>query len=339
MLEKPNLPDAAIIDALRAAYSLPVTGLAFLPIGYDSSAWVYRASTEADAFFLKVKKGGVYPPAVTVPRFLQAHGLPEAVVPLPTRTGALWHALDDFDLILYPYVAGEVGMDVGLTDAQWLAFGGVLRRLHAVRLPPDLAAQVGVETFDPAPRWRQMIDRIGALLTRGEFAGWAAEALAAFWTARRAAIDWLVARAVALGRLAAARHLPRVLCHCDIHTANLILDPAGGLHVVDWDQPLLAPRERDLWFVDGAKASLFYQGYGAAAPDPVAMAYYAYEWVVQEIGDFGERVFLLDDVSEVTRADSLRGFQALFDPGNVVDGAYAAEAALPPDLRAQPPMP
>jgi hypothetical protein len=34
-------------------------------------------------------------------------------------------------------------------------------------------------------------------------------------------------------------------------------------------------------------------GYGAAAIDPLALAYYRYEWVVQEIGDNGKRVFLL----------------------------------------------
>ena len=111
-----------------------------------------------------------------------------------------------------------------------------------------------------------------------------------------------------------------MLCHADIHTANLLVTPDQRLFIVDWDNPILAPRERDLMFVvdDDAmqmvEADLFLAGYGETAINPLLLAYYRYEWVVQEIGDFGERVFIMGDVGDETRADSVRGFKALFDP-------------------------
>jgi hypothetical protein len=46
---------------------------------------------------------------------------------------------------------------------------------------------------------------------------------------------------------------------------------------------------------------------------------------VQEIGDYGERVFMPSDAGDETWADSVRGFRQLFDPGDVVDGAYQAD--------------
>jgi spectinomycin phosphotransferase len=106
---------------------------------------------------------------------------------------------------------------------------------------------------------------------------------------------------------------------------------------VDWDQPILAPKERDLMFVLGAvggdartprQEDLFFQGYGSREIDPLTMAYYRYEWVVQEIGAWGEDVFLRDDVGDETRQDSAVHFRYLFDPGDVVEAAYESESRL-----------
>jgi len=40
-----------------------------------------------------------------------------------------------------------------------------------------------------------------------------------------------------------------VITHGEPHRANVIRDPQGGVHLVDWDTTLIAPRERDLQMV------------------------------------------------------------------------------------------
>jgi spectinomycin phosphotransferase len=100
------------------------------------------------------------------------------------------------------------------------------------------------------------------------------------------------------------------------------------MHIVDWDETLLAPIERDLMFIDGAanrEKDLFYRGYGETEVDPLALAFYRYEWVVQEFGDYGERVFLTADTGEATKEDAVREFVALFAPGDVVEAAYRSD--------------
>jgi len=114
--------------------------------------------------------------------------------------------------------------------------------------------------------------------------------------------------------------------------------------IVDWDEAIIAPKERDLMFIIGgtvggeviskAQEDLFFASYGQADINRLALAYYRYEWCVQDIGDYAERMFLTPDTGAETKADAIEGFLQLFSAGDVVDAATASEQDLPPDLRA-----
>lgn len=330
MLERPNLADEKILACLRACFGVAAAALEFLPVGNDSRAWAFRVADDAGRhFFLKLRQGSLYPAALLVPRLLRSQGIRQVLAPLPNRAGTLSCALEDYRLILYPFIAGECGMDVGLTPAQWTELGAALRRIHDTRLPPDIAGQVLRETF--RPYWSGMVRRLDETIQAGAFDEPQQRALAAFWQERRAEILNIVARAEELGRQVIAGGAPAALCHADIHTANVLVEPSGGLHIVDWDQVILAPKERDLMFVierSPAENEAFFRGYGPASIDRTALAYYRYEWVVQEIGDYGERIFFALDTGAVTKDDSLEGFRRLFDPHDVVELAYRSEEDL-----------
>jgi spectinomycin phosphotransferase len=334
MLEKPNLPDQEIIASLRNSYGLSPDGIEFLPIGNDARAWVYRIHADGGIdYFLKVKKGTLYEPSVAVPRFLKDQGIEQVVAPLPTTDHNLWTRLGQFALVLYPFVDGKRGMQIGLTDQQWIEFGVVLKKIHTTRLPADLLAQVRRESF--SPKWSDMVRAVQQKIDRREYGGPIEGELAAFWIERRDEIGRLVDRAEALGRMLQGKDLQFILCHSDIHTANILLDPGGAMAIVDWDDPLFAPKERDLMFVAGdigasqsREEELFFEGYGATDIERLALAYYRYEWVVQEIGDDGERVFVTKDAGAETRKDAVRDFVELFQPGNVVEAAYKSDKAL-----------
>lgn len=333
MLEKPALSDESILDCLQRRWGLPPGALEFLPAGNDAAAWSYRLrSAGGEGFFLKVRRLPLDEVSLDLAHFLAGAGLPEVVAPLPGRAGGLWQDLGGYGLAVYPFVAGASGMEIGLTPAQWAAFGGILRRLHAVQLPAGLLERIPRESFHP--RWAGMARQVAARIRRGEFANPYQAELAAFWMERAGEIEAICARTEELGERLRADPRPFVLCHADIHTANLLVDPRGGLRVVDWDQPILAPRERDLMFVvdgpperfgENPAEAAFLSGYGETQVDPLGLAYYRYKWCVQELGDYGERVFFLPGLGADTLADSVRGFKQLFDPGDVVAGAYAAD--------------
>lgn len=334
MLEKPDLQDADIIACLRESYDVPASAVEFLPIGNDATAWVYRVSVDdGSACFLKVKKGEVYLPSLGVPRYLSDRGIRQVVAPLLSKSRQLWTHLDSFSLILYPLIDGDVAIDAGMSDSQWMELGTVLKQIHTTRLPAELAAHVRGETF--IPKWSPVVRRLAAKIDGGDSGDPFERELASFWRERADEINRIVERTEALGRLLQEKGLQFALCHADIHTANILLDRDGQMHIVDWDETIFAPKERDLMFVVSAAASdetsrsreerHFLKGYGQAEIDPLALAYYRYEWVVQEIGDFGERVFFTPDTGEATRADAVSGFRQLFDPGDVVEQAYSLD--------------
>jgi spectinomycin phosphotransferase len=324
MIERPNISDASICTALADGYGISPVGLEFLPIGNDSTAWAYRVSADGGSdYFLKLKKGGAYAPGILVPRFLQEQGITAVVAPLTALDGGLCHSAGDFVLILYPFIAGRSGMEIGLSGGQWAEFGRLLKQIHSTSLPADLQTRVPRETF--RPYWSAMVHQLNAQMGRRQWTHPLEQELAGFWLQKQADIERITSRAEELGQRLQARAPEFFLCHADIHTANLLIDSRGGLFIVDWDQVIFAPLERDLMFIPDAAASHdgapFYSGYGPVTLDPLALAYYRYEWVVQEIGDYGQRVFAMPELGQDTRQDAVRGFYQLFQPGDVVDAA------------------
>ena len=153
------------------------------------------------------------------------------------------------------------------------------------------------------------------------------QGLAGLWQAHREVIATAADRAEGLGRAVAANRPRLVLCHGDLHTANVLVDRRDRLAVVDWDGLQLAPPERDLLSAAGDEGTWFFEGYGPATLDPLTTAYYRWEWVVQELADYGGRV-LDGRLGAETRRVAVAEFRGLFAPGDVVEAAWAADRRL-----------
>jgi spectinomycin phosphotransferase len=330
-----DLTDAALRACLRDHYGVVVTQLAYLPIGDDSLAWVYRAQTaDSGYYFLKVRTRVGNEAGFHVPRYLYEQGVPQVVAPLPTTTGSLWASVGDYILILYPFIAGVTGMAHGMADQQWIAYGALLRQVHDTAVTPALARFMRRETF--TPNGADLLRRLDAHIGTRQFNDTAEQTLAKFWQARRADIRLLLDRAEVLGRRLAATEPEFVLCHADIHTANVLLDAEGQVWFVDWDETILAPRERDLMFVVGGISSrlvgpreeaLFFEGYGATTVNALALAYYRYAWAVSDISEYGAQVYFRPDFGAITRQAGLDGFLSLFQPGEIVALAFASDTS------------
>jgi len=327
-----NLSTETLGACLQSHYGLVATEVCFLPLGLDAAAWVYQARTaDGASYFLKVRTGRLNEPGLLVPHYLKDHGVAGILAPIPTITGALWASTGDYALIVYPFIDGKAGMDQGLSDQQWVDCGAVLGRIHATVLDPELASTMRRESYVPAgaDMVRRLDEHIG---TDRVFADPAVCSVAIEWRVRRPQIRNVLKSTESLGRRLEQTRPAFVLCHADIHTGNVMLGADQRVWIVDWDEVVLAPKERDLMFVVGGIGAglvtpnaekLFFQGYGSTTVDPLALAYYRYAWAVNDIGAFGEEVFFHPELGSITKQASAKFFLSLFLPGNIVARAQA----------------
>lgn len=328
MREPPRLTEERIRATLQTQYGLPVAALTFLPIGNDAASFVYDiVATNGTRYFLKVRtRQGFRAASLAVPRCLHERGIAHIVAPVPTLTGALWVDVGAFVVSLYPFLEARTATDARLTAQQWQALGATLRQIHAQPLSTTLRQIVPREMFVPSRR--QMLTKLEPLLAKSTIADPSQNELREFWRAREDEMRLVIERADALGAQLRQAGLPLILCHADLHTWNVLVDAAQHMWLVDWDEVILAPKERDLMFVIGGIAhglvsadqtARFLQGYGDAAIDQRALTYYRYAWAVQDMAAYVEDVFFSPGLGAQTRRDSVRAFVNLFAPGSIVD--------------------
>ena len=247
MLEKPDLRDERIAACLQAAYELRVVQVTFLPLGADPDTAVYRAvADDGTSYFVKLRRGDIDEIAVTLPKFLSDQGIAQIIAPLATsladQAGQFWADLDIFKVVLYPFVEGHNGYEVELSDRQWVAFGTALKGIHSTAAPSTLTRLIPRETY--SPRWRDIVRTFLARVENDTFADPTAAKLAAFLKARRAEVLDLLGRAERLAQTLQARAPEFILCHSDLHAGNILIAANAALYIVDWDNPILAPKEQ-----------------------------------------------------------------------------------------------
>lgn len=333
MREPPaDLSTATLRDALATDYELAATDIVFLQVGHDAHAWAFRADTrDGTSYFLKLRRRISNEAGLVVPHFLHDRDVARVVAPLATKVGTLWARAGDYALVVYPFVSGSTGMAAGMSDRQWIEYGATLRAIHEVA--PSTAVAALLRRDDFAPAGAAEILALDEHVASGTFDDLGRSLIAEFWHERRELIRSLVARAEELGRRLAAARPPLVLCHADIHTNNVLLDGDDHIWIVDWDETMLAPRERDLMFVIGgigpgfvspAQERFFFVGYGSAAIDSLALAFYRYAWATSDIAAYGEQVFLHEDLGPLDRREAVERFESLFAPGSIVDIALGS---------------
>ena len=336
MLEKPGLKDEKIIACLKNEYGLSIAKIAFLPLGADLNTAVYRAVADDETpYFVKLRRGDFNEASVAVPQFLSDSGIKQIIPSLPTQTGRLWANLAPFKMILYPFVAGRNGFEVDLSDQQRIKFGAALKKFHTTTVPAVITNSVRREAF--SPRWRETVKLFLARIENETFDDSIAAELAAFLTAKRDETLALVKRAQRLARAFQAQSPEFILCHGDIHGWNLLIDANDALYMIDWDTLIFAPKERDLMFVGSGlggnghtlqeEETLFYQGYGPTQIDPIGLAYYRYERIIEDIAIYCEQLFLSDE-GGADREQSLACLKSNFRPNGTIEIAYQSDKTL-----------
>jgi len=336
MLEKQKtISNQQIIDCLITDYGIEVTTLTFLPLGADMNASVYKAqAVDESCYFVKLKYGHHHDISVVITKLLHEAGIQQIIPPIKTTYGQAIHYIDDFTLIVYPFIDGQNGFSSNLTNDQWFILGKALKQIHEIEVPSSIQNKVRRETY--SPKWREIVKQlfthIEAMLIDDEMA----IQLMKFMKENLNTIFRLVDRAQELGQKLKDQPTKFVLCHSDIHGGNVLINGNNPIYIVDWDDPIMAPKERDLMFIGGGVANVwnkpheeefFYKGYGVTEVNVAMLAYYRHERIVEDIALYGQEL-LLTTAGGADRQEMFNQFVAMFAPHGVVDIAFKTDIDL-----------
>jgi spectinomycin phosphotransferase len=324
-----------IIQCLSTYYCIEVTSLTLFLVGADTNAFIYKAQArDQTTYFVKLRQGHSHDINIEVLKLLQKSGIQELIPPIKTAEGQYTEQMGDLTLIVYPFVQGRDGFTRTLTDKQWVGLGQALRQVHAINVPTSLQTRMRQEEF--SPRWREAVRSIYTHTKTEPTCDEITLNVWKFLQKNKSMIQQLVACSEQLSQKARAHPLKYVLCHSDIHAGNVLIDDKGALYIVDWDDPILAPKERDLMFIGGGvgntwnkphEEKLFYQGYGQAEIDWTLLAYYRYERIVEDIAVYAQEL-LFKPTEGKDRREMYHQFMDMFAEGGVVDIAFATDKRI-----------
>lgn len=307
-----------VIQRLRAECGIAVVRLTHLGLGADVDAAVYKAeSADGKVYFVKLKRGAYY----DITQLLVEAGVKQVIGPIATV------AVDESTMTVYPFVEGQNGFSRELKPAQWIALGKTLRQVHEIDVPMSVQNKIRREEF--SSKWRK---RLRALYEVQPCQEGVSLQLWQFMQDHMVDIRRLVDGAEELARII---HNPQyVLCHSDIHAGNVLIGEES-IFIVDWDDPIMAPKERDLMFIGAGVANvwnnpheeeLFYKGYGKTEVDRTILAYYRHERIVEDIAIYAEALLLTPDGDE--REVMYSHFVDMFAPRGVVEIAFETKGSL-----------
>ncbi|KQZ89936.1 hypothetical protein ASD62_12135 [Phycicoccus sp. Root563] len=269
-----------LAERIRREFGVDVDRLVPVGLGGDTGADLVRVvATDGSEYAAKTSRGPQ--PGLAVAALLAGRGVPGVPGPVPTRDGTLVSVAHDDGsrLSLVPWVHGRRVLDTGMAPREWVLLGELLGRLHTVPLSPSAPgpgsalASVPVEDHDPR-RVVAQATGFGEVVRRAALDGPGDPVVVEvveLWDTHGPRVLAVAHRATELAASPAWTNALRVLCHGDPHHGNLLVDGSGQVHLVDWDDAVLAPREADLMFVVGGVFShapitdeqvrWFFQGY------------------------------------------------------------------------------
>jgi aminoglycoside phosphotransferase (APT) family kinase protein len=273
-----DLPEESLAAALARGWGLEGAEPAYRAVGFGSHHWEIAGRWFVTVDELDVKRHSADEPLevpydrlrAALSAAAEVAGLPFVVAPVPAADGEPVLRLGRFAVALYPYLEGESFAWGHYTEANRAALLEMVSALHTAPPPPSarpddfaIPHRDALAATDPRPDTGPYAQRTADLVSAG--AGLIRDRLARY--------DHLV-------DTCRTRSRP-VLTHGEPHPGNT-MRTAAGWRLIDWDTALLAPPERDLWFLEPGSLDAYTAATGVR-PDPDTLALYRLRWDLADL--------------------------------------------------------
>jgi spectinomycin phosphotransferase/16S rRNA (guanine(1405)-N(7))-methyltransferase len=263
--QPPELPDAAVADALLAGWELSVSTLGYLAVGFGSHHWLATDINGARWFVtiddLVAKRESIdetegvtferLRAALATARALNDSGAAFVVAPIPALDGAIVRRVSGrFAVALYPYIEGTTRRGNYEASSDRLAVCDLIVAIHSTETPSN-------DTIhdDFALANRDALEQALGDLSRSWDLGPYSDRARALLSDHANGVERLLAHYDRLADAARARPDHTVVTHGEPHIENVIFTTTGPV-LVDWNTALIAPPERDLWMLESGDGAI-----------------------------------------------------------------------------------
>jgi len=325
-------------------FGVEITTLSPVEHGAEAAAQLWRGCGADGASYAVKLSGAGTPAGLILSAHLAEHGVADVPRPLMGAQGQPWSEREGRRLSVVPWVSEARALEGEMSAAHWTSYGALLAKVHATTVTDELATSLPREDHhhEQAASATRALDRSLRLVAEESEAGRPADplvhALAQEWCAAGDRVLALLERADYLGRELQARKAPNVVvCHGDPHLGNVLIGQDDRVWLIDWDDSVLAPRERDLIFILGGvlafapvtpqQQAWFFDGYGATNLDPLRLAYYRCARALEDLACPAAQIVDLHRSTDRERADALSIVRGVLSPTGLVT---LAQAGRPP---------
>src|SRR3990167_2616883 len=322
MINQSLISKEYIIKCLKNNYGINTSSITKIAEGADLDSQVYKADTEDRKTYF-IKAGLNHDISTSLQLLLHDKGIKQVISPIKTLDNKLFQNVNDFNLVVYPYISGKCGFKHKLNKNQWIELGKALKQIHEFDIPLLIREKIKHENY--SPEWRDAIRSIYNNINFEKSNDPTILSFLSFIKNQKEIILHLVHIAEKLAQKIKKKDVEFVLCHSDIHAGNVLIQNDGKIFIVDWDYPKLAPKERDLMFIGGGIGNVwnspnevvfFYKGYGTTKIDIEMLSYYRCERIIEDIAIYYKTMM---DSNKNNKAEIYDFIIDMFKPNGVVD--------------------
>jgi Ser/Thr protein kinase RdoA (MazF antagonist) len=277
----------ALKEIISRNYGFKITNITPGPRGFVAETYIIDTSNER--YFAKVVKISRYSENIEagLPALIELHeaGFDQISYPIATIDQQLSVKFDGSILTLYNFIEGEWTFDYDFE-----AYVALMAKIHQTTIRTPLIR----EAFDITPVMNALRRELDDL-EKSTYTNPHQRKLQDIINEYRHELAADMANFDAIVRHVRQTNIPFVLTHGDA-SGNILQASSGKLYMIDWDDMLLAPRERDIWFHVGTNQATaeflpIYQRYFPSYQvDASLFAFYLYKRYFEDVEGWCDKI-------------------------------------------------
>jgi len=310
MLTESKIDKSLLKDVIQKKFGISVVNFTLVPKWEAARGYIIESSNHK-SFFLKI----YWDDKTTDSAFRFADdlfsraGIVNIAHPIPTSQGQMRIQIRDFQIALFDWISGKTAQEHKLTDIQLEGLGELLAKIHQSK---TIIGEYSVRENFTIP----FKDRLVSILSdMSEMTGDSSKyktKLELFLRPHRQEFMRELEILEKLQRKVRTMNLEFVNCHGEPSPGNILSSDNAEVYLLDWDEPIFAPKEKDLlFFKDNLEPVM--KGYSGFSSDTVidqdVLEFYGHMWNLGEITCYGSKLLFEDhsDAQNQIWLDNLEG--------------------------------